>query len=155
MWKEGDVQELNFDDESFSFATWVAYARTSDNFNFANLFQRATTRELSEAELAGYAAPYPNEETMAGVRMFPTLVASQLRQNQIVMDEFYAKWNKPLITAFGDKDPIMAGQDKAWQKNVPGAQGQAHTLISDGAHFIQEDKPEELVSILDEFIKSN
>jgi haloalkane dehalogenase len=155
VWKEGDVQELNFDDESFSFATWVAYARTSDNFNFANLFQRATTRELSDAELAGYAAPYPNEETMAGVRMFPSLVASQLRQNQIVMDEFYAKWDKPLITAFGDKDPIMAGLDKAWQKNVPGAQGQAHTLISDGAHFIQEDKPQELVSILDEFIKSN
>jgi len=155
VWKEGDVQKLNLEDESFSFTTWVAYARTTDNFDFAALFQRATTRELSDAELAGYAAPFPDEETMAGVRMFPSLVASQLRQNQTVMDNFYTKWDKPLITAFGDKDPIMAGQDKTWQEIVPGAKGQAHTLISDGAHFIQEDKPQELVKILIEFIKSN
>ena len=155
VWKEGDVQKLDLEDDSFSFTTWVAYARTTDNFDFAGLFQRATTRELSDAELAGYAAPFPNEESMAGVRMFPSLVASQLRQNQTVMDNFYAKWDKPLITAFGDKDPIMAGQDKTWQEIVPGAKGQSHTLISDGAHFIQEDKPQELVEILIEFIKSN
>lgn len=155
VWKEGDVQSLNFDDESFSFSTWVAYARTTNNFDFASLFQRATTRELSAEELAGYAAPYPTEETIAAVRMFPSLVASQLRENQAVMDHFYANWNKPLITAFGDKDPIMAGQDKRWQNTVPGAKGQAHTLIENGAHFIQEDKPQELVDILVQFIKDN
>ena len=155
VWREGDVQELNLSDESFSFSTWVAYARTSDTFDFAGLLQRATTRDMSEQELAGYTAPFPNEETMAGVRMFPSLVASQLRQNQKIMDEFYANWKKPLITAFGDKDTLMAGQDKAWQTNVPGAKGQPHTLVEDGAHFIQEDKPEELVTILNDFIKAN
>ena len=155
VWKEGDVQELNLGDDSFSFATWVAYARTADKFDFAGLFQRATTRNLSDAELAGYDAPFPNEETMAGVRMFPMLVASQFRQNQAVMDDFYTKWDKPLITAFGDKDTLMAGKDKIWQETVPGAQGQAHTLVKDGAHFIQEDKPEELVKILSDFIKAN
>jgi len=143
--KEGIVQELNTEDAEFSFATWVAYAKTSDKFNFSELFQEATTRELSEAELAGYAAPFPTEDTLAGVRMFPGLVVSQLRQNQAIMDNFYAKWDKPFLTAFGDKDTLMAGRDKVWQDTVPGAKGQAHTLIKDGAHFIQEDKPEELV----------
>jgi len=154
-WIEGDVQELNFEGDSFSFATWVAYAQTSDHFDFANLFQRATTRKLSDAELAGYAAPFPSEEMMAGVRTFPGLVASQLRENQSVFENFYTKWDKPLLTAFGDKDTLMAGRDKMWQERVPGAQGQAHTLVKDGSHFIQEDKPEELVDILDQFIKSN
>ena len=152
--KEGTVHELNTEDAEFSFATWVAYAKTSDKFNFSGLFQEATTRELSEAELAGYAAPFPTEDTMAGVRMFPGLVVSQLRQNQVIMDNFYTKWDKPFLTAFGDKDTLMAGRDKVWQDTVPGAKGQAHTLVKDGAHFIQEDKPEELVSILDAFIKS-
>ena len=87
--------------------------------------------------------------------MFPGLVVSQLRQNQAIMDNFYAKWDKPFLTAFGDKDTLMAGRDKVWQDIVPGAKGQAHTLVKDGAHFIQEDKPEELVSILDAFIKAN
>ncbi|MEP0190008.1 MAG: haloalkane dehalogenase [Erythrobacter sp.] len=155
VWMEGDVQELDFGGEDFSFTTWVAYARTSDKFDFSVLFQGGTTRELSDAELAAYAAPYPTEETMAGVRMFPTLVASQLRQNQAVLDDFYANWDKPLITAFGTDDALMAGQDKDWQENVPGAKGQAHTLVEGGAHFIQEDKPDELVELLDQFIRAN
>ena len=154
VWKEGDVQKLNIGDDSFTFTSWVAYARTTDNFDFAGLFQKATSRDMSEAELAGYAAPYPNNESMAAVRMFPSLVASQLRQNKAVMDNFYAKWDKPLITAYGDADAIMAGKDKEWQA-LPGAKGQAHTMIKDGAHFIQEDKPEELVTILAKFIQDN
>jgi haloalkane dehalogenase len=154
VWNAGDVQELNLGGDSFSFTSWVAYAKTVNKFDFAKLFQAATTRQLSEAELAAYAAPFPSEDTIAGVRMFPSLVASQLRQNQAVMDDFYAKWNKPLITAFGADDTLMAGQEKVWQK-VPGAQGQAHTLVKDGAHFIQEDKPQELVEILTKFIQSN
>ncbi|MEP0393151.1 MAG: haloalkane dehalogenase [Erythrobacter sp.] len=155
VWNEGDVQELDFGGEDFSFATWVAYAKTSDTFDFSLLFQNGTTRELSDAELAGYAAPYPTEETMAGVRMFPSLVASQLRQNQAIFDQFYANWDKPLITAFGADDNLMAGRDKQWQDDVPGAKGQAHTLVEGGAHFIQEDQPEELVRILDQFIRAN
>jgi haloalkane dehalogenase len=155
VWSEGDVQELDFDNEDFSFTTWVAYARTSDTFDFSVLFQNGTTREMSDEELAGYAAPFPSEETMAGVRMFPTLVASQLRQNQAILDDFYANWDKPLITAFGTDDAMMAGRDKDWQERVPGAKGQAHTLVKGGAHFIQEDKPEELVELLDQFIKAN
>jgi len=153
--KEGSVQVMNTEDASFSFATWVAYAKTSDKFDFAALFQRSTTRKLSDVELAGYAAPFPTEETMAGVRMFPSLVVTQLRQNQKIMDEFYSKWDKPLITAFGDKDTLMKGRDRVWQNTVPGAQGQPHSLVKDGAHFIQEDQPEALVAILDKFIQSN
>ncbi len=155
VWNEGDVQELDFDSEDFSFTTWVAYAKTSDTFDFALLFQNGTSRELSDAELAGYAAPFPTEETMAGVRMFPTLVASQLRQNQAILDGFYANWDKPLITAFGADDALMAGLDKDWQERAPGAEGQAHTTVEGGAHFIQEDKPEALVELLDEFIRTN
>ena len=71
------------------------------------------------------------------------------------MDDFYAKWDKPFLTAFGDKDTLMAGRDKVWQDTVPGAKGQPHSLVKDGAHFIQEDQPEALVKILDEFIRSN
>jgi len=155
VWREGDVQEVNFADEELSFMTWIAYSQTSDTFHFADLFQHTTTRELSTAEIAGYSAPFPSEEYMAGVRTFPGLVTSQLRQNQAIFENFYTKWDKPLLTAFGEKDSLMAGRDKEWQERVPGAKSQAHTIVKDGAHFIQEDKPEELVRILDQFIKSN
>lgn len=152
VWKEGEVQEL--DSESFSFPQWVAYACHTNNFDFAGLFQRGTTRTLTDEDLAGYAAPYPSNDYIAGVRVFPTLVASQLRQNQRIMDEFYANWDKPLLTAYGTEDTIMAGRDKTWQK-VPGAQGQSHTLVEGGRHFIQDDMPDEISQLLIDFINKN
>lgn len=156
VWKEGNVQSLGLDKtEEFSFSKWVAYARHSNNFDFSGLFQLATTRTLSNEDLTGYSAPFPSNKYMAGVRMFPTLVASQLRQNQKVMDNFYRSWNKPLLTAFGADDSLMAGRDKVWQTTVPGAKGQAHTLIAGAAHFIQDDKPQEVSRILIEFVNNN
>ena len=43
-----------------------------------------------------------------------TIVASQLRQNQRVMDDFYSKWTKPFLTAYGSEDALMAGRDEDW-----------------------------------------
>lgn len=153
--KEGHVETLSTQKDKFSFTQWVAYAKTTSNFDFHNVFQNATSRHLSESELAGYAAPFPSNEYMSAVRKFPTMVASQLRQNNAVMENFYKNWNKPLLTAFGTDDVIMKGRDKVWQDTVPGAKNQQHTLIDGGAHFIQEDKPEELVELLIKFIDQN
>jgi len=158
VWRKGNIQSLiarGDEDGKFNFSEWVAYAQTTDNFEFEALFQRATSREMSETELSGYRAPYPDNEYIAAVRKFPTMVASQLRQNQKIMNEFYAKWDKPLLTAFGKDDLLMAGRDQVWQDDVPGAKDQDHSLIEGGAHFIQEDKPEELVKRLIHFIEVN
>ena len=38
------------------------------------------------------------------------------------------------------------------QSRVPGAQGQPHTTIRDGGHFLQEDKGEELARVAIDFI---
>ncbi len=154
VWREGKPDQVA-DNGEFRFTRWIAWAMHSENFDLPALFQSATNRTLSEAELAGYAAPFPDEQYKAAIRVFPYLVPSQLRQNQKVMDEFYAKWDKPFLTAFGDSDPVTAGGDKIWQETVPGAQGQPHTTIEGGNHFIQEDKPEELVAQLVAFIEAN
>ena len=82
-------------------------------------------------------------------------MASQLRQNQETLDEFYAHWDKPLLTAFGADDFLMAGQDEVWQSTVPGATGQPHQIVGSGNHFIQDDKPAEMSEILINFIQNN
>ena len=74
---------------------------------------------------------------------------------KLAADEVFAKWDKPFLTAFGDSDPVTAGGDVLWQELVPGASGQPHTTIVDGHHFIQEDKPEDLVRIMIDFIEAN
>ena len=153
VWLEGDVQAL--DPNGYSFQRYVAHMKTAKTIDLGAAFQRGTTRTLSEEDLAGYSAPYPSEQYAAAIRIFPTIVASQLRQNQRVLDEFYANWDKPFLTAFGTDDALMAGRDKVFQALVPGAKGQPHTLIEGGAHFIQDDVPEALAQIVIDFVNSN
>lgn len=153
VWSEGDVQEL--DPNGYSFQEYVAHMKTAKSIDLAAAFQRGTTRELSDDALAGYAAPFPSEEYAAAIRVFPTIVASQLRENQKVMDEFYTQWEKPFLTAYGTEDTLMAGRDEVWQNTVPGAQGQPHTMVEGGAHFIQDDRPLELAQIVIEFVNAN
>ena len=153
VWREGTVETMGIDGGEFSFTKWVAYSKTTSNFDIETLFQTATHRTLSDAELAGYAAPFVDETHLAGARAFPFLVPSQLRENQRAMTEFWAKWDKPFMTAFSDKDPVSAGGEKIWQRTVPGAKSQLHVIVKDGAHFVQDDQPEELVRLLVSFIE--
>ena len=38
---------------------------------------------------------------------------------------------------------------------VPGAKGRHHVTIVGGGHFLQEDKPQEVARVLDEFIRGS
>jgi len=68
--------------------------------------------------------------------------------NRQIWKEKWLSWNKPFLTLFSDKDFIFSGQESFYQKNIPGAQDQPHQVIKDGGHFFQEDKGEEITSIL-------
>ena len=41
------------------------------------------------------------------------------------------------------------------QKLIPGTQGQAHTTIVNGGHFLQEDQGEALAAVVNMFIAAN
>ena len=61
----------------------------------------------------------------------------------------------PVLTAFGSDDKIMAGIDKVFQNIMPGAAGQAHTILQGGGHFLQEDVGDELARTTLAFIAGN
>ena len=60
-----------------------------------------------------------------------------------------ARFEKPFLTAFSDRDPITRGGDRIFWERVPGAKGQPHTTIGRAGHFLQEDQPENLVDLID------
>ncbi|MEO1015118.1 MAG: haloalkane dehalogenase [Pseudomonadota bacterium] len=153
--REGTPDAPAVTGEDFRFSRWVAWAANVKNFDVGAVLQGASQTTLSPGALAAYQAPFPDEQYQAAIRVFPGLVPSQLRQNQRVLDEFYARWEKPFLTAFGDKDPVTRGADAVFRETVPGAQGQPHTTVTGGGHFIQEDRPDELVSLLTTFIEAN
>ena len=42
--------------------------------------------------------------------------------------------------------PITGGADQVFQREVPGCEGQPHTTIVGGGHFLQEDEGEQLAA---------
>lgn len=141
-----------------SFQNWKEFSQNSPKFNIGRVIQTGTVQELSDEVIAAYNAPFPSEEYKAGARMFPTLVPAspkdpESNNNRLAWKKLM-QWNKPFLTIFGDGDDIMRGADKAFQKYVPGTQGQNHTMLNAG-HFIQEEKGAELAELIVQFYKDN
>jgi len=140
------------------FMYWVKHCDSYDPFDPA-MVVRTSLRSCSDAEYAAYAAPFASEAHMQGARQFPTLVPI-IPDNPAVPANraawaALAKFNKPFLTAFSDGDPVTRGGEKRFIETVPGAQGQAHTIIEGGGHFLQDDVPEALSAAVIEFIRAN
>ncbi|MBJ46204.1 MAG: haloalkane dehalogenase [Acidimicrobiaceae bacterium] len=141
-----------------AFMDWQKYSQTSPEFPIGDLINTATVRELQSDEIKAYYAPFPSDEYTAGARIFPSLVPTS-NDNPASQDNKRAwkvlkEFTKPFLTAFSDSDPVSAGGEKAFIRDVPGAQGQPHIIIEGAGHFLQEDKPNELAQIINTFIAS-
>jgi haloalkane dehalogenase len=131
-----------------AFLHWREYALTTPSLPVGNIVARGCATAMPPEVLAAYDAPFPDERYKAGARKFPALVPA--RPDDPASDanrrawQVLARWQKPLLTAFSDLDPITRGADRALQKGIPGAAGQPHVTITGGGHFLQEDRGEEL-----------
>jgi haloalkane dehalogenase len=129
---------------------WQKYCAESPGFAAQDVM-RVLCPVLSAAEIAAYAAPFPDERFVAGARRFPTLVPI-LPDDPAIPDnrrawEALARFERPFLTAFTDSDPVTAGQHLRFQQEVPGALDQPHTTIKAAGHFVQEDAGDELARI--------
>ncbi len=144
---------------SVAFQAWLTFSQTTPVFPIGKVIQSGTLGKLSEDVLAGYNAPFPNEAYKAGARIFPKLVPISADDPATIPNraawESLKKFDKPFLTAFGDKDPITSGGERILQKLIPGAKDQPHTIISDAGHFIQEDKGAELANVVLDFMAAN
>jgi haloalkane dehalogenase len=150
------VQELGerFADDSGipGFFYWRKFCAESADFDVGDLMKEVSVNPLSDSAIAGYRAPFPDQSYMAGARKFPTLVP--LLHDEDEVPENTAAWEtlkqfeKPVMLAFGDRDPVTAGGDMPFLKEVKGARGVPHRTIEKGGHFVQEDQPEACVQAL-------
>ncbi len=129
------------------FSNWVGYFKRSNKLEVGEVMQILTTSNLSQEEKDAYDAPFPNEKYYAAPRKMPEIVATDLTDVNKDWTKL-KKWEHPVLTLFSDKDPFLADQDydKKFQTNFKGAKGQPHITVSNASHFLQEDKTEELVS---------
>lgn len=141
-----------------AFFNWQNFSQTTPQFPVGMIINGGTTTDLAPEVVAAYDAPFPDESYKEGARQFPTLVptspddpASEDNRNAWKVLETF---DKPFLTAFSDSDPITKGGHRVFQERVPGAQGQPHTTIEGGGHFLQEDRGPELAQVVLDFIRS-
>ena len=131
------------------FKQWLNFSQSVPELPIGEIVAMGTKKGLTDSVKAAYVAPFPDETYKAGARRFPALVPvtpehASVAENKAAW-EVLARFTKPVLTLFGDSDPVTKGGERVFQERVPGAKGQPHTTIKDAGHFLQEDAPDELV----------
>ncbi|TMB98154.1 MAG: alpha/beta fold hydrolase [Chloroflexi bacterium] len=135
-----------------AFLRWQQYSQETPNFHVGGIIRGGCATQLSSEVIEAYNAPFPDDSYKAGARQFPMLVpvrpddpASEANRRAW---QVLGKWEKPFLCAFSDSDPVTRGADELFKRMVPGTNGQPHTTIKGGGHFLQEDKGEELAHVI-------
>ena len=84
----------------------------------------------------------------------PTLPTSPSLPQQEKAWAFFEAFEKPFLCAFTDNDPVTAGQQEEFLNRVPGTKGLPHTTIKGGGHFVQENAPDQVASVIIDLIRS-
>lgn len=138
-----------------AFLAWRTFATYSPILPVSRIVSFGCLKTLSKEERRAYDAPFAAPDTKAGARAFPKLVPISAGDPAIPSNRAawsaLGNWNKPLLTVFSDRDPIMRGGERAFQKHVPGAAGQPHGTPHAG-HFLQEDAGPDLARQVNELI---
>jgi haloalkane dehalogenase len=141
-----------------AFFNWQRFSQEVEVFPTGFIVNSGCATDLSPEVQAAYDAPFPDETYKAGARAFPMLVPSS--PDDPAHDANVAAWvglaafPRPFLTAFSDSDPITKGGYRVLQSQIAGAQGQPHTTIEGGGHFLQEDRGPELARVVAAFVQS-
>jgi len=133
---------------SKGFLAWLNFAEKNPDLPIGFIIQGATTTELPDEVVAAYEAPFPTPESKAGAAQFPLLVPTSeddpMAIQQREMAEQLGSWEKPVLLAFSDSDPVFpfpkAGE--RFIQWIPTATEQVK--IEGAAHFLQEDRGEQI-----------
>jgi haloalkane dehalogenase len=141
---------------SDAFKAWQRYSQETPDFHVGGIVRGGCVTDLAPEVIAAYDAPFPDDRYKAGARQFPMLVPTSPDDSASAANrrawEVLRRWQKPVLTAFSDSDPITHGADRVLQETIPGATGQPHTTIAGAGHFLQEDRGEELARVVVDFI---
>lgn len=140
-----------------AFLKWQAFSQSTPVFAVGMIVAGGCATPLPPDVIAAYDAPFPDESYKEGARQFPTLVPVSPNDPASAPNrkawETLATFSKPFLTAFSDKDPITKAAGPILRKLIPGCEGQPHTTIENGGHFLQEDQGETLARVVVDFMR--
>jgi haloalkane dehalogenase len=144
---------------SEAFLAWQRFSQETPSLPVGRIVAGGCGRKLSDAEIAAYDAPFPDETLKEGARQFPALVPTSPDDPAAAANrhawEVLEKLEVPILCAFADGDPITGGGDRVFLERAPGTASQPHRVIEGARHFLQEDQPEACVAAILDSISAN
>ena len=152
-------EKLRANENGVGFMYWIKYCAEYPDLDIAAVVNGSSGENMTADEIRAYESPFPDDTFKQGARQFPSLVPifpddpaiPGNREGWKVLEAF----NKPLITIFGDSDPVSQGGHKRFQNSVPGARGQKHQILEGVGHFLQEEIGEQFAALIVDFCKAN
>jgi haloalkane dehalogenase len=139
-----------------AFLNWRKSSQEAPDFDVGAILTMGCQKPIPLEVLAAYNAPFPDDTYKEGARIFPSLVPIDADDPAVPANrkawEVLSQFEKPFLTAFSDGDPITGGGEVIFLDRVPGTQGQPHTTIKGGGHFLQEDCGPEFAEVIVDFI---
>ena len=139
-----------------AFLAWQKFSQEVPEMPIGRIVSGGCTTDLSDEVIAAYDAPFPDETYKEGARQFPTLVPTSPDDPEAAPNraawEVLAAFDRPFVCAFSDEDKITAGNERHLINRIAGAQGQPHTTITGGGHFLQEDRGPQLAQVVIDLI---
>jgi haloalkane dehalogenase len=143
---------------SKGFMAWRDFAERNPDLPVGFVVGGATATDVPRDVVAAYEAPFPTPDSKAGAAQFPLLVPTSDEHTgaDVMRDvaDALSRWDKPALVAFSDQDPVFpfprAGE--AFTSLIPSAGEQVR--IEGAAHFLQEDRGEQIADELLRFLAS-
>ncbi len=146
---------------SQGFKDWLQLVENTPDLPIAELVRKRCYQkeQFTQEILKAYDAPFPDVSYKAGAHKWPLLVpispdypgAEFMKKAR----EELSKWQKPALVLFSDQDPITRGGERFFRRLIPGCKGEPEITIKDADHFLQEDKGEEVATLIVDFIGRN
>ncbi|MFY9614164.1 MAG: haloalkane dehalogenase [Candidatus Dormiibacterota bacterium] len=141
-------------------AWWVFHdfvERVKPDLPIGLLVSRVCAIEPAPEVVAAYEAPFPEPDSKWGAVAFPMLVPTSPESpgatEEIELNRRLEEWKKPALVAFSDSDPMFTTRTgERFVERIPGAG--PLVVIEGAAHFLQEDKGEEIAGHIVEFLKT-
>jgi haloalkane dehalogenase len=140
------------------FQFWKFFCRYSPILPVGRIIDFGCNNKLTRSEREGYDYPFSKSSQKTAIRLLPELIPLKMVDTDadLILESWklLVKFEKPFLTVFSNSDPITKGGEKILQQRIPGTKNQPHRILQ-GKHFLQEDAPEELSRIINEFVNSN
>jgi haloalkane dehalogenase len=140
------------------FMRWQQMSQEMDPMDCGALLQMSCqARELTDAEMDAYRAPFPDELHLAGARQFPLLVPTTPDDPAVPANraawQVWEQWTTPVLTLWTPADFVLGHLQQGFIDRIPGAAGQPHAEFEPGGHFLQDDRGEDVVAAILDWLR--